>query len=74
MRKYRYIWLPALLAVYFIFMTFFYGIDLLRSGAQTQFWSTVAAELVILVALVFFLKKREKLRQEREEDMKKSGR
>ena len=69
MRKYRYIWLPALIAVYFLFMTFYYGLDLLREGASTQFWCTVAAELVILAALAFFLKKREKLRHEREEDL-----
>lgn len=70
MRKYRYIWLPLLLGAYFLFMTFYFGLDLLKSGAQTQFWCTVGAELVVLTALVFFLKKREKLRREREEDMR----
>ncbi len=70
MRKYRYVWLPSLIAVYFLFMTFYFGIDLLRAGAATQFWCTVGAEFVVLVALAFFLKKREKLRREREEDLK----
>lgn len=70
MRKYRYIWLPMLLGVYFLFMTFYFGIDLLKSGEQVRFWCTVGAELVILVALAFFLKKREKLRQERENDLR----
>lgn len=72
MRKYRYIWLPAVIAIYFLFMTFYFGLDLLRAGASTQFWSTVAAEIVILTALVFFLKRREKLRREREEDMRRN--
>lgn len=69
MRKYRYIWLPSLLGLYFLFMTFYFGLDLLKSGESLRFWATVGAELLILVALVFFLKKREKLRREREDDM-----
>lgn len=69
MRKYKYIWLPALLAVYFLFMTFHFGMDLLHKGETMRFWLTVGAELVVLIALVFFLKKREKLREEREKDM-----
>ena len=69
MRKYKYIWLPALLAVYFLFMTFYFGMDLLRQGNTLRFWLTVGAEIAVLIALVFFLKKREKLRAEREKDM-----
>lgn len=74
MRKYKYIWLPTLLAIYFLFMTFYFGMDLLRSGESSRFWITVGAELVVLVALVFFLKKREKLRMEREKDIADSSR
>lgn len=69
MRKYKFIWLPTLLAVYFLFMTFYFGMDLLRSGETTRFWATVGAELLVLAALAFFLKKREKLRTEREKDI-----
>ncbi len=74
MRKYKYIWLPTLLAIYFLFMTLYFGIDLLRSGETTRFWITVGAEFVVLVALVFFLKKRERLRIEREKDIADSNR
>ncbi|MDE7410159.1 MAG: hypothetical protein K2N09_09080 [Muribaculaceae bacterium] len=74
MRKYKYIWLPVLLSVYFLFMTFYFGMDLLRQGETMRFWLTVGAELAVLVALVFFLKKREKLRTEREKDMTGSSR
>lgn len=70
MRKSKYIWLPLLLAVYFLFMTFNFGMDLLKSGESMRFWCTVGAELVVLAALSFFLKRREKLRKEREDDMK----
>lgn len=74
MRKYKYIWLPALLAVYFLGMTFYFGLDLLRQGEATRFWLTVGAELAVLTALVFFLKKRDKLRMERERDLQTSSR
>lgn len=69
MRKYKYIWLPALLAFYFVFMTVYFGIDLLRTGEYLRFWGTIIAEMAVLVALVFFLKKREKLHNEREKDI-----
>lgn len=69
MRKYKYIWLPALLAIYFVFMTVYFGLDLLRSGENLRFWGTIIAEMIVLIALVFFLKKREKLRNEREKDI-----
>lgn len=72
MRKYKYIWLPALLGVYFAFMTVYFGLDLLRNGETTRFWATAGTEIVVLCALVFFLKKRERLRREREDDIKKS--
>lgn len=72
MRKYKYIWLPALLAIYFIFMTIYFGLDLLRSGENIRFFATIGAETAVLIALVFFLKKREKLRNEREQDLKKN--
>lgn len=69
MRKYKYIWLPTLLFLYFLFMTFYFGLDLLRSGETTRFWATVGAELLVIIALVFFLKRRDRLRKEREEDI-----
>lgn len=70
MRKYQYIWLPALLAVYFIFMTFTFGTDLLRSGQEMRFWGTVAAELIVLCALAYFLKRKGHLRARRERDLR----
>lgn len=73
MRKYKYIWLPALLGAYFLFMTFYFGTDLLRSGQELRFWLTVGAEIAVLTALVFFLKKRERLRSEREQDMARNS-
>lgn len=59
-----------LLGGYFLFMTFYFGLDLLKAGEQMRFWLTAGAEVLILIALAFFLKKREKLRQERENDLR----
>lgn len=69
MIKYKYIWLPSLLGIYFIFMTVYFGLDLLRAGETFRFWATIGAEVVVLIALVFFLKKRDRLRSEREKDI-----
>lgn len=69
MRKYKYIWLPSLLGIYFIFMTVFFGLDLLHKGETLRFWATVGTEIAVLIALVLFLKKRERLRSEREKDI-----
>lgn len=74
MRKYKYIWLPTLLAFYFIGMTLYFGLDLLHKGEYFRFWATVGAEAAVLTALVFFLKKRERLRAEREQDIRDASR
>ncbi len=73
MRKYKYIWLPALLAIYFAFMTVYFGLDLLWAGETLRFWGTIIAEMAVLIALVFFLKKRERLREEREKDIENNS-
>lgn len=70
MRKYKFIWLPLLLGAYFLFMTFYFGIDLLKAGQTLRFWATIAAEVVVLIALAFFLRRRDRLRKEREDDMR----
>lgn len=70
MRKYKFIWLPFLLGAYFLFMTFYFGIDLLKAGEMLRFWATIAAEVVVLIALAFFLRRRDRLRKEREDDMR----
>lgn len=74
MRKYKYIWVPAIIGIYFLFMTFYFGLDLLRSGQALRFWITAGSECLILIALFFFMKKREQLRREREEDISRNSR
>lgn len=69
--KKKYIWLPIVLAVYFLFMTFRFGIDLLQNGETLKFWLTVVSETVVLILLSIVLKKREKYREAREKDLEK---
>lgn len=69
--KKKYIWLPIVLAVYFLFMTFRFGIDLLQNGETLKFWLTVVSETVVLILLSIVLKKREKYRKAREKDLEK---
>ncbi len=72
MRK-KYIWLPIVLAVYFLFMTFKFGIRLLSEGEALKFWLTVGSECVVLIALYFVLKKRQEYRDRRDEDIRKNA-
>lgn len=60
----KYIWLPLLLLGYFAFMTVYFGRDLLVSGQTTRFTVTVVAELVVLTALFFSLRKRDRYKNE----------
>lgn len=71
MRNKSHIWIPALMTIYLIFMALRYKDELLAAHRYFQFYGTIGIEVVIIVALYFFLRKRNKLRAEREEDMKR---
>ena len=57
-----------LLAVYALFMTFYFGLDLLRSGQAVRFWVTLGAEIIVIVLAFFALRKREMYRDQRKRD------
>lgn len=57
----KHVWLPSILAGYFIAMLLFFGFELLKTGQHLRFWGTVGAEALIIFFLVIFLKKREKI-------------
>lgn len=61
--KYKFV--TALLAVYAIFMTFYFGLDLLRSGNAVRFYSTLIAEIIVIILAFFALRKRDSLREEK---------
>lgn len=52
----------ALLAAYAIFMTLYFGLDLLKSGHALRFWLTVAGETICLILTYFALRRRDRLR------------
>lgn len=58
MRIPRYKLIPALLTVYALFMTFYFGTDLLNQGQEVRFYGTVAAEAVLIVLTYFALRRR----------------
>ena len=70
MKYSRAIIVPALLLVYLAVMAYL-GLDGLRSGQTSlaAYVATVVVSLGVIVLLHFFLKKRERLRRERMEDL-----
>lgn len=64
----RHIVVTTLLVAYALFMTFYFGIDLLKSGQHLRFYLTVAGEFVVIVLTFFALRRRDRLRREREND------
>lgn len=68
----RHILIPAILLVYLAIMAIL-GLDGLRTGATTltQYILTIAVTLGIIVLLYFFIKKRDRLREERLRDLAK---
>ena len=52
-------WLPALLLVYLLGMTIYFGRDLIRQGEIARLVTVFLLDLGIIALLYFFLKKRE---------------
>ena len=60
MKLKRYQIVPLLLAAYAIFMTIYFGLDLLRSGQSLRFYSTLSAETIVIILAYFFLRKKDR--------------
>lgn len=67
----KYVWLPLVLAIYAAFMAWFNRETVTVHHEYTQYFSTLAVEAVVLVLLAIFLKKRDTLRRQREEGIRK---
>ena len=61
----RYQVITFMLATYALFMTFFFGLDLLKEGQAARFWITLGAEILVIILAFFFLKKRDLYREKR---------
>lgn len=64
----KYILVPALLAAYAIFMTLYFGLDLLRSGHTFRFFATLSAEIILIILTFFALRRKARLHKEREKE------
>ena len=58
--------IPSVLLIYLMAMAY-YGRGMLAAGESLKYYGVIACTLVILVVLHFSLKKKEKLRQQRED-------
>ena len=54
------IWLPSVILIYFTAMTLIFGVELIKSGEILRFTATVVAEIAVIIALFYFLRKKEK--------------
>ena len=61
----KYQFLTVLIAVYALFMTFYFGLDLLKEGQVLRFWITLIVEVVVIILAYFALRKRDQYREQR---------
>ncbi len=61
----RHIVVTVLLTIYALFMTFYFGLDLLKSGHAFRFYATLIAEIMIITLTFFALRRRDRFREKR---------
>lgn len=54
-------WVPLVLALYFAAMSAIFGPRLIAEGLALKFWLSVGFEVIIVVALFFVLRHKERL-------------
>jgi len=64
--------IPVLLLIYLAIMSYI-GRDELKQGHYAYYFGVIGATLAVIAILHFSLKKRERLRKEREDDMKNTS-
>ena len=55
------IWLPAAIVIYFICMTCMFAPELIRTNQTARLFTVAGLEIIVIIALYFFLKKREEI-------------
>lgn len=68
-RKHTYIWLPIILTVYMGIMAYIGRESLRNPSSRITYIVSLVVEAIIIIVLYFILKRREKLRQERLNDI-----
>ena len=64
----RYQLITFMLVAYGLFMTLYFGLDLLHSGHAVRFWVTFGAECIVVILAYFALRRRDRLREERKKN------
>lgn len=70
MRIKKYQAVTFLLVVYAFFMTFYFGLDLLKEGKALRFWLTLGGEIVVIILAFFALRRRDAYQEQRKKEMK----
>ncbi|MCH5237238.1 MAG: hypothetical protein J1E95_05495 [Muribaculaceae bacterium] len=52
-----------LLTAYALFMTLYFGLDLLKQGQELRFWLTLGGEIIVIILTFFALRRRDSLRK-----------
>lgn len=60
LKKYQFV--TGLLIIYALFMTLYFGLDLLKSGQSLRFWLTLSGETIVIILAFFALRRRDRLR------------
>lgn len=68
MRFKKYQFVTLLLLAYALFMTFYFGIDLIHNGQAVRFWITAGAEIIVIILAYFALKRRDLYREQRKKE------
>lgn len=66
-KKYQLI--TFLLAAYALFMTLYFGLDLLKEGQSLRFWITLSGETIVIILAYFALRRRDLYRQQRKKGL-----
>ena len=70
MKLKKYQLLTIIIALYAMFMTFYFGLDLLKEGQAARFWITLIVETIVIILAYFALKKRDLYREQRKREMR----
>lgn len=60
--------ITLLLVIYALFMTLYFGTDLLKSGQSSRFYITAISEIAVITLTYFALRKRDNLRKNKRQN------
>lgn len=66
-KRYAHIWVPILLVIYLVGMAYIGRDTLIVQKEYFRYFGTITAELIVILALSFFLHKKFMLKKQREE-------